>query len=102
MQVDIPESARPQTKVCPFCAERIRLTATVCRHCGRVTWHKRWYMRPWIRILTFVVFTPLWVAIVLDDPESTPGVRVLATLLLVGYALGGVGSCYLAGALAGL
>ena len=25
----------PQSKTCPFCAERIKIEAIVCKHCGR-------------------------------------------------------------------
>lgn len=35
---DVEDPARPrvsQTKACPFCAERIKPEAKVCKHCGR-------------------------------------------------------------------
>jgi len=42
-------------------------------------------MQTWVKVLTFVFFTPLWTLIVLDDPDSTTGVKVLATILLGFY-----------------
>lgn len=35
---DVEDPTRPrvsQTKACPFCAERIKIEARVCKHCGR-------------------------------------------------------------------
>jgi hypothetical protein len=48
---------------------------------------KKWYMSPVVKVLTFIFLTPLWSLIVLDDPDSTGGVKLLAVLVLIGYIL---------------
>jgi len=48
---------------------------------------RKWYMSTEVKILTFLFLTPLWTAIVLDDPDSSTGVKVLAIILLVIYIL---------------
>lgn len=47
----------------------------------------KWHMSRSVKILTFLFLTPIWTLIVLDDPDSTLGVKVLATILLVMYVL---------------
>ena len=48
---------------------------------------KKWYREPAVKILTFLIFTPLWTVIVLDDPNSTLSVKIVAGVLLVIYML---------------
>jgi hypothetical protein len=93
-----------ETKNCPYCAERIYSSAIVCPHCNRdlriapslspstmetplKKREKKWYMETWVKIVTFIFFTPLWTLIVLEDPDSSIGVKIVAGVLLVIYLI---------------
>lgn len=84
--VDFPEI---ETRRCPHCAETIKAEAQICRFCGRdlSPKPKKWYMSTEVKIITFLFLTPLWALIVLDDPDSTTGVKIVAALLLIFYVL---------------
>jgi RNA polymerase subunit RPABC4/transcription elongation factor Spt4 len=90
-------------KPCPYCAEMVQEKAKYCRFCGRnlvpvveqqaatpkptLTRQKKkkWYRETWVKILAFIFFMPLWIWIVLSDPESTKAAKTTATVLLVLY-----------------
>lgn len=48
---------------------------------------EKWYRTRNAKILFFLVFTPLWAIIVIDDPKSSTSVKVVAIVLLVLYVL---------------
>lgn len=45
---------------------------------------KRWYFSPIVKVLAFIIFMPAWALIVLDDPDSTSGVKLLGGVVLIG------------------
>lgn len=46
---------------------------------------KRWYREGWFLLLIFCLFTPLWVLIVLTDPDRSRGVQIFASIILIVY-----------------
>jgi len=43
---------------------------------------RRWFRRPWCKILTFIFLTPVWVLIVWLDPDEKRSMKVFATVIL--------------------
>ena len=44
---------------------------------------RKWFRRPWFKILTFVFVMPVWVLIVWLDPDEKKGIKVFAGVVLV-------------------
>lgn len=43
---------------------------------------KRWFRRPWVKILTFIVFLPLWAVIIWTDPAEKRRMKIFAAVML--------------------
>ena len=43
---------------------------------------RKWYRRPWFKILTFIFVTPVWILIVWLDPDEKKGLKVFAGVVL--------------------
>ena len=43
---------------------------------------RKWFRRPWFKILTFIFATPVWVVIVWLDPDEKRGIKVFAGIVL--------------------
>ena len=44
---------------------------------------KKWYREGWFLLFTFFFFMPLWLLIVLTDPDESKGTKVLASIFFV-------------------
>ncbi len=48
---------------------------------------KKWYLTTEIKIITFLFCTPLWTLIVIEDPDSSTAVKIVAIVLFLVYVL---------------
>ena len=46
---------------------------------------KKWYRSSTAKILTFMFCTPLWTLIIIEDPDSSTAVKIVAIILLLVY-----------------
>lgn len=85
-RVVAPESA--VSRACPKCGHVAQAFSPFCPQCGAKvakTGPKKWYRQPWFKILTFLFLTPLWVLIVLSDPDERGSVKFVAALVFIAY-----------------
>lgn len=74
---------------CIHCGSKVADGAVVCVGCGRpitpVVNRKPWYRTTFWLVMFFLFLTPVWAGIILNDPEQSTAVKVVAGGVLAFY-----------------
>jgi ribosomal protein L40E len=78
--------SRANSRICPNCKAPMPISANICPHCGRrfgVLLEKKNQGPRTLYIVTFLLCTPVWAVLMLNDKEQGTGTKTVAVLYLV-------------------